>query len=67
MILGLRKCRNIRGGYRISERGGGGGGVRVNVKYLNAAFSRTRATFFPLFIMFGGRPKRGGGGSQVPQ
>ena len=35
-----------RGGYRISEKGRGGG-LSVTVKYLNVAiFARTHVTFF---------------------
>ena len=49
----------IRGGCRILEKGGGGG-VRVTVKYKNAAFScACTRRFFPLFIKFGGPPKGG--------
>ena len=40
----------FRGGYRISERGG----VRVTVKYQNAAFLRARARrFFPFYEIWG--------------
>ena len=54
----------FRGGYRISERGGG---VRVTVKYQNVAFLRARARrFFPLYEVWGS-PKRWGGGGPDPQ
>ena len=56
---GFRKGRGWGGG------GGGGGGVRISVNHQNAL--RSRATFPPLYMEFGGPPKGGGGGLLTPR
>ena len=56
----------LRGGYRISERGGGGGGGWPTVLLKCVQSARTRATFFPpLYKVLGSRKWGGGGGGSL--
>ena len=54
-----------RGGYRISERGGGGG-VRVTVSTKMQAIRAHVRDVFSLFMKFGGPQKNEGGGVLSP-